>query len=86
MSRNLFDISEEHLGKRVVATVTIQEKTVTREVPGKEDEVLTFTLLDVHRTDGEATHELKLVDERRSDDDVAILNSEKFFHFKPIVK
>jgi len=75
-TRNFFKITEDNLGKQIVADVTIQEKTV--------DGGRKFTLLKITRVNRAPTHELKLMDESQSGNDVHILNSSKLFHFKPI--
>lgn len=76
ISRSFYDISEDDLGRRIVATVIVSEKTTAE---GRK-----FTLLDFHKNpNGRATCEMKILPDQAGID---ILNSggKKFIHFRPL--
>lgn len=76
ISRSFYDISENDLGRKIVATVIVSEKTTAE---GRK-----FTLLDFHKNpNGRATCEMKILPDPAGID---ILNSggKKFIHFRPL--
>jgi hypothetical protein len=80
LNKNYYGIDSADLGRMIVATVKVIKKTTGK---GR-----VFTMIDITKAQNgvEPNYELRILDKKHDESDILIIETEKFIHFKPIVR